>query len=222
MAESLVLPALHVPADVHVSEEPRGGGRLWVDAVRRGSTLPLVPDLSRDVVMTHEGPALTARTVSFTLAPLSRRTAMTGVRLPIAATSISLDRTWPGWASRSSPEDRLADALENGAITWIEDPVVSSYVASAQADPTNVPQMARSALVSERTLRRRVKQALGVSPVYVGRVLRLHRLARLIQHHSVATAAADAGYADQSHAARDVQSLTGLRLRQFAQFRLAE
>lgn len=222
MAESLVLPALHVPADVNVSEEPRGGARLWVDAVRRGSTLPLVPDLSRDIVMTHDGPELTARTVSFTLVPVARRTAMTGVRLPIAATDINLDRTWPGWASRRPPEDRLADALENGAITWIEDPVVSSYVASTQASPTNVPQMARFALVSERTLRRRVKHALGVSPVYVGRVLRLHRLARLIQHHSAAAASADAGYADQSHAARDVQSLTGLRLRQFAQFRLAE
>jgi AraC-like DNA-binding protein len=71
---------------------------------------------------------------------------------------------------------------------------------------------ARAAALSERQLRRRFHRAVGYGPATLSRVLRLQRFL----HHAragdapLARLAAEAGYADQAHLARDCRRLTGL------------
>ena len=65
--------------------------RLWADVVRPGAVTVLVPDLSRDVVLTPDGPQLTARTTALTRLRHDERTATAGVRLPITATDVRVD-----------------------------------------------------------------------------------------------------------------------------------
>lgn len=223
MNTSLVLPALYDPEHVIVSEAPLRGARIWVDTARRRTMLPLIPDLSCDVLLTPAGPVLTTRTVTLTPVVMEARTTITGLRLPIAATHVRMDCTWPGWHMRCAAEERLEGALADGTLAWREDADVSTWVESLHMPfPSNIARIATTTPVSERTLRRRMDAALGVSPVRVRRILRLHRLASLLQHQSIASAVADAGYVDQPHAARDVRALTGLQLRRLAQFRLAD
>jgi AraC-like DNA-binding protein len=74
---------------------------------------------------------------------------------------------------------------------------------------------ARAAGLSERQLRRRFDDAVGYGPATLARVLRfqrfLHRAtAPATSGLSLARLAADAGYADQAHLARECRRLTGL------------
>lgn len=222
MTDSVVLPGLYFPSDVRVSEAGIAGGRLWLDVARRAATVTLVPDLSRDVLLTAGGPVLTERTVSPTPVSLVRGTAVAGIRLPIAATSINIDHSWSGWKSSRSPDDVLADALATGALTWTIDRLVADYVRLAGGSPPDVGGAARATFVSERTLRRRLTGAIGVGPSAIRRILRLHRLARWVQGYSIPDAVSLAGFADQSHAYRDVRKLTGMPLRQFARHSVAD
>jgi AraC-like DNA-binding protein len=71
---------------------------------------------------------------------------------------------------------------------------------------------------SERQLRRRFQAAVGYGPKTLQRVLRLRRfLARAVAgdgDSQLATAAFEAGYADQAHLGRECRALTGLSTRQ--------
>lgn len=65
---------------------------------------------------------------------------------------------------------------------------------------------------SERQLRRRVEQAVGYGPRMLGRVLRLQRFLQGCERDrgaSLARLAAEAGFADQAHLARECRELTG-------------
>ncbi|WP_069387306.1 helix-turn-helix transcriptional regulator [Cellulosimicrobium cellulans] len=221
-APPLVLPGLYLPDAGHVDEHVHGSARLWADVVRPGAVTVLVPDLSRDVVLGPDGPLLTARTTALTRVRHDARTATAGVRLPITATDVRVDTAWEGWRARRAPEDRLDDALAHGAITWTEDPLLAACLHGLGSRSAGVAEVAGAVFLSERTLRRRTHRALGVGPVHVRRVLRLHRLVDELRRHPVATAVQEAGYADQSHAARDVRSLAGMTLRQLALLRMAE
>lgn len=220
--KNIVLPGLYVGSDVHVTEAEIAGARVWLDVARRTMAVTLVPDLSQDVLMTSRGPMLTNRTINTTNVVLAEGTAIAGARLPIAATSVRLDRSWSGWRSHCRPEEILAEALTTGAIAWTRDRLVSDYVEAAAAADLEVSDAARAAFVSERTLRRRLVDAIGVGPTTVRRVLRLHRLAQRLQGHSISKSASLAGYADQSHAARDVRKLTGMSVGRLARYRLAD
>ncbi|WP_119459574.1 helix-turn-helix domain-containing protein [Rhodospirillaceae bacterium SYSU D60014] len=66
---------------------------------------------------------------------------------------------------------------------------------------------------SERTLRRRCREAFGYGPKTLDRVLRFQRflaLARRPGERRLAQWAVEAGYADQAHLAREVKRLSGL------------
>lgn len=222
MPSSLVLPGLHDAAAVEVRELTHLGTRVWTDVGRRTTVVRLIPDLSRDVLATPEGPALIARTVRAVTTSLDRAQAVVGVRLPIAATDIRIDPAWHGWRARRRPaEDRLADAIAEGAVGWREDPLVAAFLSAAATD-TRIADAASAAFVSERTLRRRVLAVLGVGPVQARRVLRLHRFHHSLRRLPVSEAASSAGYADQSHAARDLRSLVGMPLRAFAALHVSE
>ncbi|QCI66919.1 helix-turn-helix domain-containing protein [Phreatobacter stygius] len=67
--------------------------------------------------------------------------------------------------------------------------------------------------ISERTLRRRSREAFGYGPKTLERILRFQRflrLARQMPETGLATLGAAAGYSDQAHLGREVRSLSGL------------
>jgi AraC-like DNA-binding protein len=186
--------------------------------------LPLVPDLSHDVVMTPTGPRISTRTTRLGHVDVESSAAIAGFRLPIAATAIHLDRAWAGWRSADAPEEKLVGALHAGAVAWSEDELVTHYLQRLGTSGADIAitAIASDVFVSERTLRRRLLKVLGVGPVYVRRVVRLHRLAQLRSRSSVVDAVTTAGYADQAHASRDIRSLLGFGLRRFAEFDLSD
>ncbi|WP_461029927.1 helix-turn-helix domain-containing protein, partial [Streptomyces sparsus] len=65
----------------------------------------------------------------------------------------------------------------------------------------------------ERQLHRRAVRAFGYGPKTLARVLRLERALTLARAGlPFARVAADAGYADQAHLAREVKALAGVPL----------
>jgi AraC-like DNA-binding protein len=84
----------------------------------------------------------------------------------------------------------------------------AAYAAAAVGTP--VTTIADRVGLSARTLQRRCHARFGYGPQHLARVLRLQRA--LAQHRrgsSWAGAAADAGYVDQPHLARECKALTG-------------
>jgi AraC-like DNA-binding protein len=86
--------------------------------------------------------------------------------------------------------------------------------AAGQDDLATVAASARAAGLSERQLRRRFERAVGYGPATLARVLRFQRFL----HHANAGAsagaplarlAAEVGYADQAHLARECRRLAG-------------
>ncbi|MEU0936843.1 helix-turn-helix domain-containing protein [Embleya sp. NPDC059267] len=78
----------------------------------------------------------------------------------------------------------------------------------------DIAAIAAEVNLSERQLHRRSLTAFGYGPKTLGRVLRLDRALDLARGGlPAARVAADAGYADQAHFARDVKALAGVPLR---------
>ncbi|HEY5821873.1 MAG TPA: helix-turn-helix domain-containing protein [Propionibacteriaceae bacterium] len=118
--------------------------------------------------------------------------------------------------------DRLATAtdqlavLESVATDRLQqdtpDPAMLE-VARSLAAGTGVGTAADRVGLSERQLRRRSYAAFGYGPKTLGRILRLGRALDLARAGTAyASCAAQAGYADQAHLARDVRALTGTTL----------
>jgi AraC-like DNA-binding protein len=105
--------------------------------------------------------------------------------------------------------------------------VTGSLVADAAADPAidhaaialrdpaaRTADIAASIGLSERQLRRRTHDAAGYGPKTLQRILRFRRFTRLLDAAAtlpdLATAAVQAGYADQPHLTRECTALSGL------------
>jgi AraC-like DNA-binding protein len=106
--------------------------------------------------------------------------------------------------------------------------IVASAIARADLDPlvlaatrrlgfpgSRVDELAEALGISERQLRRRFHRSVGYGPKTLDRVLRFRRLVSKAQEISdgevdLARLAADLGYADQAHMARDSVRLTGM------------
>jgi len=72
-------------------------------------------------------------------------------------------------------------------------------------------QLSRALGYSERQVRRRVERAVGYGPRLLARIVRLQRFLQAVEHDgaaSLARLAADTGYADQAHLARECRELT--------------
>lgn len=84
------------------------------------------------------------------------------------------------------------------------------HVFAAAAAGTPVTAIAARAGLSARTLQRRSHARFGYGPQHLARVLRLQRALALHRRgRSWADVAADAGYVDQPHLARECRALTG-------------
>jgi len=112
--------------------------------------------------------------------------------------------------------DRVARSL--GAAP--ADSPIAAAVRRLRRSGDDVGAVARELHVSERHLRRRMLQQVGLSPKTLQRTLRFQRFLALAQH-SMATGcapdvdglsrlAADAGFADQAHLSRECRRMTGL------------
>ena len=124
--------------------------------------------------------------------------------------------------------ERLDVARGREAEYLLLEGVVASSIAKADLDPlvlaatrrlgfpgSRVDELAEALGISERQLRRRFHQSVGYGPKTLDRVLRFRRLVSKAQEISdgevdLARLAADLGYADQAHMARDSVRLTGM------------
>jgi AraC-like DNA-binding protein len=141
---------------------------------------------------------------------------------------ISLDAIDPRLAARL--DDRLGHARDvKEAIAALADELARAIAAAPAPDPavreavrlldrtsTTVADAAAHTFVSERELERRFTHDVGYGPKTLHRVLRFQRFMRQLwtAEPQLATAAALAGYADQSHLTREARRLSGLTPRQ--------
>ncbi|EIV96021.1 helix-turn-helix domain-containing protein [Frankia sp. QA3] len=119
--------------------------------------------------------------------------------------------------------ERLADAGDPALVLeasvaarphhpGLGDPLVPAIIAGIRAG-SPVADVARGAALSERQLLRRCRQTFGYGPKTLARILRLQEALRSARTgRRLAAVAADAGYADQAHLAREVRALTGVAL----------
>jgi AraC-like DNA-binding protein len=142
-------------------------------------------------------------------------------------TGVALDAVWSDRAARDLT-DRVADDPVRGLADWA---VLAGRAGRAGADRfgacvfaaarsgVRVDAIADALGVGPRTLHRRCLPVFGYGPQHLGRVLRLQRALALardgrgrpgrVGRAGWAGVAADAGYADQPHLAREVRALAG-------------
>jgi AraC-like DNA-binding protein len=135
---------------------------------------------------------------------------------------VPLDALWPADEVRRLAE-RVAEAADRGGVLESvaearlrtappPDPWCREVVAALRRG-NGVAAVARATALSERQLHRRSLEAFGYGPKTLARVLRMERALRLARDGVPFTrVAAAAGYADQSHLARDVKALAGVPL----------
>lgn len=136
---------------------------------------------------------------------------------------VSLRELWGGAADElASHLSEAADSAHHvfeGALLrrraempdhLVADPLVHGVVARLSRAPhtRSVPVLAGELGVSERTLRRRCRDALGYGPKTLERILRFRRALRLLRgQHPLADVAFEAGYADQAHLTNECRRL---------------
>jgi AraC-like DNA-binding protein len=213
-------------------ERPAGveGVVLWRREARTGDVTRILPDACLDLIwvgsaLVVAGPDLRAR-----LHEESAPTAFVALRfsagigpallgVPAADlrdTSPRLDELWPAAAARELAERVAADpvaALEGWLLSAVADhepdPLGARILALASAG-ASVTATADAVGLGVRRLHRRSLALFGYGPQHLVRVKRLERaLARARRGTPLARVAAEAGYADQAHFARDVRDLAG-------------
>ncbi|MFH8365641.1 helix-turn-helix domain-containing protein [Streptomyces sp. NPDC018031] len=135
---------------------------------------------------------------------------------------VPLDAVWPAADVRRltgllTGSDRPGRVLEAAALARLRDaPPADPAIAAVVAELTGgspVGAVADRVGLSVRQLHRRSLAAFGYGPKTLARVLRLNRaLDAAREGRPFADVAADHGYADQAHLAREVRALTGVPL----------
>jgi AraC-like DNA-binding protein len=128
---------------------------------------------------------------------------------------VPLEQLWPGADVRRLAEaaDPLAALEATAAARWREPD--RAMVALARAARAGVPVgvFADRWGLSARQLQRRSNTSFGYGPKTLHRVFRLQRAVALARDgRPFAGVAADTGYADQAHLAREVRALAGVPL----------
>jgi AraC-like DNA-binding protein len=135
---------------------------------------------------------------------------------------LRLDALWPGATVRRLAErvaeapdaGRALEAVALGRLRDAEppDPAMLAAAGRLRAGAAVAPTAAEVGL-SERQLHRRSLAAFGYGPKVLARVLRLQRAVALASAGTpFGAVAAEAGYADQAHLAREVRALAGVPL----------
>ena len=135
-------------------------------------------------------------------------------RVEVAALHPRLARRLDGGLSPAGALDGVLAVAAELVTSRPPDRLVGRAADLLASPTTRVEALARELALSERQLRRRFEAAVGYGPKTLQRVLRFRSfLARVDAGGSLpdlASAAADAGYADQAHLTRESRRLAGL------------
>ncbi|HEV7750489.1 MAG TPA: helix-turn-helix domain-containing protein [Baekduia sp.] len=198
----------------------------------------VLPDACVDVVFEGGSLVVAGPATTVVVAPATPGQRRLGVRFRIGAAGAALgvpaaelrDRGVPltalwGRAARRL-EDRIAAAPDPAAALTALTHGIADRLPPPDAADRDVRRAAillgrgvapgaarRAAHLSDRQLRRRFDRAVGYGPATLARVQRFQRFlghAQRTPGASLARLAADAGYADQAHLARECRRLAGL------------
>lgn len=211
---------------------PPGLAHLACGWVADGAAATVLPDACVDVVLSAGQLVVAGPATSATAAAATPGQHSCGVRFRVGAAGaalgvpaddlrdlmVPLDELW-GAAGRRLSDEVAAAPTVGGAlallVSGLTQPRRPLDLVARRAAQLTVGQpfhsVSRELGFSERQLRRRVEQAVGYGPRTLVRVLRLQRFLQLVERDSAATLAslaAEAGYADQAHLARDCRQLT--------------
>ncbi|TCN29021.1 helix-turn-helix domain-containing protein [Sinorhizobium americanum] len=206
-------------------------------------SMAVVPDGCADIIWTSGGPAIVGPDRVAAFPKLAAGETIFGARFRIGAAAVWLRTPLSALTGRTVPLDLLwgrtagemdermalaSDASERLAIlanalrehlstAHPPPPNIASLVKHlhaarpAAADP--IRNLARTAGLSERSLRRLCLEHFGYGAKALDRVLRLQRFlaaGRGRPQDKLAALAVDAGYADQAHLTREMRELTSL------------
>jgi AraC-like DNA-binding protein len=145
---------------------------------------------------------------------------------PSSASLVDRLHSLPHWADRFDLLDAVLTARLEGPRS--SSPQVSPQVRQAlwqlrrTPPPGGLRTIAEEIGWSERHLRTRFHEEVGLPPKAMARVLRLQRALRLqLQGHDTAQVAALGGFHDQAHLANEFKAMTGHTLSQFTRHRSA-
>lgn len=123
-------------------------------------------------------------------------------------------------ASHTRATDAMTGALRRHAPVDGEGRLINDIVAFVENDPEvlRVAQVCERFGLSERALQRLVRRRVGLSPKWLIQRRRLQEASVRLRENpaSLATVAADLGYADQPHFTRDFRAITGMTPGDFA------
>lgn len=150
-----------------------------------------------------------------------------GVDLPSIADQVFIDqdaiRIAPALASLRAPAPGV-ESLTSRLVDFVAHRRTASQDADAQARSLalidalhtgggrlSIADLAKMHGIDERTVRRDIKMNTGLAPMELSMVLQFHRALRLLRNVGLdpASAAAEAGYADQAHMTRVFRKLGG-------------
>jgi len=212
---------------------------VWVQEVGEAYTHRTVPNAAVELSCRIGGePVVTGPRTGHALELLAPGTTVVGVRFhPGAApallgvpASALLDVSAPAaeLLATGSLAERIAVSAPWDAARVLEDFLLARLRDAPEPDAliaeavrrllwraNEVTELTTALYISERQLRRRSVEAIGLAPKAVHRILRFQAFLALShgrepQGSELALLAADAGYADQSHLARESLRLAGL------------
>lgn len=143
----------------------------------------------------------------------------------LAGRSVALDDLLPGVQVRALRERLLEARTDAARVDLVEELLLAlPYARDALVDRAvellsrsiHVASVARALSISERQLERRFLQRVGLTPKRFATLRRFERAVAIAQRApSLASAAIDAGYCDQSHFIRDFRRYAGTTPRDF-------
>ncbi|WP_211771175.1 helix-turn-helix transcriptional regulator [Kutzneria sp. CA-103260] len=188
----------------------------WIDSAELPLPYPAVDLLVfADGAMWLAGPEVTVRSGPLPPGGLVGLRLWPGASLSlgVAADEVPLEGMPFGRVEPGSPRDRLSSAL--AALDRVSlrdnDFAVQRVVRMLHDEPAaRVGDLAAAVGLSERQLRRRFSNAVGLRPKAYGRVVRLHAALRMAGSASWADIAHRCGFYDQPHMIAEFRAATGL------------
>ncbi len=196
---------------------------LWTRDVPADGTVAVLPDGCVDLVLRHGAVLVAGPDTGPAPTPVRRGEQIAGVRFHPGAAGAALglpahelrDRRvglgdlWGPAGRRLEDLDAVVAAVARRAPA--PDPAALHAAAVLARRPdVPVPTVAAHVALSERQLRRRFLDGVGLGPKAFARVARFRRAVALVRAgDAIARVAADAGYADQAHLSHEVRALAG-------------
>jgi AraC-like DNA-binding protein len=144
-------------------------------------------------------------------------------RVPLADLRKDAARELSATLTPDEAAGRILDMTGTLIAGSTPDPAISEAASLLRDPAARTEDIAERVGLSERQFRRRSRAATGYGPKTLQRVLRFQRFVQMIDANvravDLATAAATAGYADQSHLTRESVALSGLTPAVLAQVR---